>query len=126
MTDATIDDLLAEQKTTNTILRAAYRRQLDEIVDDLLKDKASVLAVSTLAEGSKSAGDLMNSMAAATSLKGTAIGERLSALVEAGVVIREGGGPSTTYKLGTLLTSGQVAKIRNAAKVKANGASPTE
>lgn len=118
MANAEFAALLAEQKATNTILRAAFRDQLEAIANEILEDKASSSAIALLATGQETAGGLAKGVAAATGLKGSAISERLATLVEDGVIVREGGGPSTSYRLGSLLTAGQVARIRASDKSK--------
>ena len=108
-----MDDLLAEQRVTNTILRAAFKSNLEAIVKEIIEDSASSRAVVLLADGPKPAGGLSKAISSATNLKETAIRERLAPLVESGVILREGGGPATIYRLGHLLTNGQVAQIKS-------------
>ncbi len=113
MNEATVDDLLAEQRTTNSILREAFRRELEQIVDALKRDGGNAAIVDALVDGGTTAGDLTNSVSKATKLKTRTVQERLAALVESGVILREGAGPTTSYQMGNLLTSGQVARIRS-------------
>lgn len=118
MADVTWEDLVAEQRVTNALLRAAFKDKLDAIVDELLDDRASVAIVSLLAEQDRPASDLTANAEKLTGLKERAIRTRLFDLVESGVIVRQGAGPSTTYRLGRLLSMSQVARIRSDSRPK--------
>ncbi len=113
MAGATMDDLVAEQKVTNAILRAAFKSRIDEIVEELLNDRGTAAILSLLTDSWTAASELTSNVSKQTGLKERAVQMRLSDLVEDGIMVREGAGRSTSYCLAKLLTAGQVARIRS-------------
>lgn len=126
-TEEIFDHILQEQRITNTILRAAFRPQLDALLSQLLDDEVDGAIIRQLVDGKKSAGALTTAVTKAAEVRPRTVRLHMTDLLTQGIVDRLGQGPSTAYQLSGLLSAPQISKLRPARAAKgAEGAIPEE
>lgn len=102
----TMDELLAEIRLTNSILKAAYRGAIKSLADDVDGEPIGRAVVDFLSsEGTKSAGEVKAAVEKSVpSVSQRTVERRIAALEDLGVIVRHGAGRTVRYSLTGLLS----------------------
>jgi hypothetical protein len=97
-------DLLREQRTTNSILRAAFRPQLEELQGRVAEDPVMCSVLRCLSSGPVAAGDLKAKVTSDTSSSERTVNRRLADMQALGLIEQRGAGGRVTYESTGLVT----------------------
>lgn len=101
-----LKQILQEQRTTNFILRAVYRKELNSVRDEIMHDSVMAAILEALADGPMAAGELRERVTAAVGVSERTVHRRLVDLQQLGVIERQGAGPGLEYYLTGLIKGG--------------------
>jgi DNA-binding HxlR family transcriptional regulator len=93
-----LKDLLREQRTTNSILRAAFRPQLEELQSRVVEDPVMASVLRHLSDGALAAGDLKAKVTGDTSSSERTVNRRLADMQALGLIDQRGAGGRVTYE----------------------------
>ena len=106
MSQNLLEQILQEQRTTNFILRAVHRQELNSVRDEIMQDSVMAAILEALADGAMAAGELRETVTAAVGVSERTVQRRLVDLQQLGVIGRRGAGPGLEYYLTGLIEGG--------------------
>lgn len=116
-----LEDILNEQRTTNALLRAASRTQLDDLLKEVSADKIDLAIIRTLVDHRKPSPTLMKDVTEQANVTKRAVQIHVAQLMDKGIVQRLGSGNRIDYRLTPIFSPSQLSRLRRS--VPKNGTS---
>ncbi len=116
-----LEDILNEHRTTNVLLRAASRTQLDDLLKEVSADKIDLAIIRTLVDHRKPSPTLMKAVTEQANVTRRAVQIHVAQLMDKGVIQRLGSGNRIDYRLTPIFSSSQLSRFKRS--VPENGTS---